>query len=371
MPGLVMRVRSLASNLGLFFAMSLGCFKAGSDEDDVGDETTETGADPVCGNAIVEDGEACDDGNDVDTDACLNSCSAATCGDGYVQDGVEPCDDGNASGGDGCSATCTLESCGDGIVQDPEECDDGNTVPTDECLTTCIAASCGDGFVQADVEACDDGNDVDTDSCVGTCEEASCGDGFVQAGVEPCDDGNLEDTDACLSTCTNASCGDGFVEEGIEECDDGNGTAGDGCSVDCLAECGTDCWGAEGCYTAANRCIRFSCRAALAGGDFCDACMGWNEVTYDQWLNGGYCSDVSAKYRMEYGYATACGNESLSCCADQAACGGGDNAWHFWNGAETFYVGPCLGCMEADNCTFWNNVAGGNVSRITVCERQL
>lgn len=367
-----MRARSLASVLVSFgllaLVMPLGCFKAGTD-DDVGDEMdTETGMTPVCGNAIVEDGEACDDGNDDDTDDCLSSCVEASCGDGAVQAGVELCDDGNQSEGDGCSASCTLESCGNGVVDAGEQCDDGNTVPTDDCLSTCITASCGDGFVQADVEACDDGNAVDTDACVTGCVEASCGDGFVRSGVEVCDDGNADDTDACLSTCANASCGDGFIEAGIEECDDGNGVAGDGCSTECLEECGNDCWGPSGCATAAGRCVRFTCRAGNAGADFCDTCMGWNEITHDQWLNQGYCGDISAKYRQNYGHSGACGS-GPSCCADQASCGMDDSAWHFSNGTDTYYVGPCLTCMEADNCTFWNSVEASDYTRITACER--
>ena len=46
--------------------------------------------------------EACDDGNQVETDACLNTCVIASCGDGQVQAG-EACDDGNEDDGDGCS----------------------------------------------------------------------------------------------------------------------------------------------------------------------------------------------------------------------------------------------------------------------------
>ena len=57
-------------------------------------------------------------------------------------------------------------------------------------LTTCVAASCGDGFVQDGVETCDDQNEDDTDDCPSTCVTAFCGDGFVQAEVDQCDDGN-------------------------------------------------------------------------------------------------------------------------------------------------------------------------------------
>ena len=42
-----------------------------------------------------------------------------------------------------------------------EECDDGNGSNTDACLNACVAARCGDSFVQLTVEACDDGNDDD------------------------------------------------------------------------------------------------------------------------------------------------------------------------------------------------------------------
>ncbi|MEZ4449127.1 MAG: DUF4215 domain-containing protein [Nannocystaceae bacterium] len=49
----------------------------------------------------------------------------------------------------------------DGQVQaGVEECDDGNAVDTDACLSTCVAAKCGDGQVQEGVEECDDGNDA-------------------------------------------------------------------------------------------------------------------------------------------------------------------------------------------------------------------
>ncbi len=74
---------------------------------------------PYCGDGITDPGEACDDGNTNDCDACSNSCTPVTgCGDGVVC-GIEECDDGNAGSCDGCSAACTIEvgyRCGDGTV---------------------------------------------------------------------------------------------------------------------------------------------------------------------------------------------------------------------------------------------------------------
>jgi cysteine-rich repeat protein len=122
--------------------------------------------------------------------------------------------------------------CGDGKLDEGEECDDGNAVDTDDCPSSCVNASCGDSFVQSGVEECDDANDIDTDACTNDCTNAECGDGIVfdqAGGVEECDDGNNSDTDDCPSTCENATCGDGFVQAGVEECDDNNQNNNDGC----------------------------------------------------------------------------------------------------------------------------------------------
>jgi len=62
---------------------------------------------PRCGDAIVHGAwEACDDGDDDETDACLSTCQAASCGDGFVHEGVEVCDDGDDDDDDGCPTTC-------------------------------------------------------------------------------------------------------------------------------------------------------------------------------------------------------------------------------------------------------------------------
>ena len=52
---------------------------------------------PRCGDSVVNGDEECDDGNDVDSDACRTNCQIAACGDGVVQVGIEDCDDGNSS----------------------------------------------------------------------------------------------------------------------------------------------------------------------------------------------------------------------------------------------------------------------------------
>jgi cysteine-rich repeat protein len=190
-----------------------------------------------CGNGILDVDEACDDGNDDETDACLSTCETARCGDGAVQTDIEECDDANAVETDACLSNCRTARCGDGRIHDGvEECDDRNRDETDGCLPTCRNARCGDGVVQVDVEACDDANRDETDGCLGTCAWARGGDGVVQVAVEQCDDGNRDDTDDCLSSCESAQCGDGVLQAGVEQCDDGNRFNNDGCSRRCVTE---------------------------------------------------------------------------------------------------------------------------------------
>jgi cysteine-rich repeat protein len=124
----------------------------------------------VCGDGVVDPGEACDDGNLFDGDGCSSVCTdEAMCGNGTVDAG-EGCDDGNTTNGDGCSAVCQVEPiCGDGNLDFGEECDDGNNLDGDGCSATCtIQPYCGDGTVDPG-EQCDDGNQVDWDGCSSSC----------------------------------------------------------------------------------------------------------------------------------------------------------------------------------------------------------
>lgn len=58
-----------------------------------------------CGNGVLEEGEACDEGPN---DVCRDDCTVPACGDGRDDEG-EACDDGNLQDGDGCSASCEEE----------------------------------------------------------------------------------------------------------------------------------------------------------------------------------------------------------------------------------------------------------------------
>ncbi len=123
---------------------------------------------PWCGDGVRQpDYEACDDGDLDNSNACLTTCEAASCGDGYLHTGAEQCDYAITND---CTNECTLPGCGNNVVEGDEECDDGNADETDECTSMCTSPRCGDGHVQvSNDEECDDGNEVDDDGCNNDC----------------------------------------------------------------------------------------------------------------------------------------------------------------------------------------------------------
>lgn len=158
----------------------------------------------ICGNARLDPGEVCDDGNTADGDGCSHDCSIEACGNGIQEPELgEICDDGNTVGGDGCSHDCmSTETCGNHITDLGEVCDDGNTVDGDGCSRDCTS-------------------------------NETCGNGLRDLG-EVCDTGGA--SAACDPDCTLPECGDGLVNMAAgEQCDDGpgNGTNGDPCKINC------------------------------------------------------------------------------------------------------------------------------------------
>ncbi|MBU1240435.1 VCBS repeat-containing protein [Myxococcota bacterium] len=159
------------------------CDLGSQNSDEPGSECRTTCLQGGCGDGILDPGEECDEGG-------LNSDAP-----GAV-----------------CRMNCLLPGCGDGIVDDlTEACDDGNDINTDSCTNVCTVASCGDGIVQTGVEICDDGNTIDDIACSADCLHA-CGDGTIDTERgETCDDGSLNsDTTpwACRENCQDAACGD-------------------------------------------------------------------------------------------------------------------------------------------------------------------
>jgi cysteine-rich repeat protein len=97
-----------------------------------------------CGNGVRDEGEACDDGRRcADGTPCQGACAD--------ESACQP------RGGFGCSRDCLkVEECGDGFVDEGEACDDGNENPADGCdrcaLTQWVAeAAVGGGILGTSV----------------------------------------------------------------------------------------------------------------------------------------------------------------------------------------------------------------------------
>ncbi|MEK7704236.1 MAG: hypothetical protein AAB426_04700 [Myxococcota bacterium] len=257
-----------------------------------GGESSNTGF-AICGNGVVEDGEACDDGFQDGCGSCNAVCSGAgevsTCGDGRVCEELEACDDGFQDACGSCNEDCSAVGddafCGDAeVCPEFEICDDGYNDGCGSCNASCTAAgtggSCGDGEVCRELgETCDDGFTDACGSCNANCTAVGagsvCGDGSVCQETETCDDGYEDACGSCNHDCSGLGfgsvCGDGITcPETDEICDDGFNDACGTCNDDCSAvgtgwTCGDDarCPQAEACddgNTASNDYCSADCR---------------------------------------------------------------------------------------------------------------
>jgi cysteine-rich repeat protein len=173
--------------------------------------------------------EACagqPDGTVCSVDSAVGACSVGICdptgcGNAHLDSG-EVCDDGNTEYGDGCSGDCrSQEACGNGVVDFAvgETCDCGSdetTRPTTcrlansesleaECTTSCALRYCGNDVLDR-LEQCD-GNDVGA---------AACSDFGYYAGELSCLGACRYDTTSCVGRC-----GDGTVDPVYGEFCDG------------------------------------------------------------------------------------------------------------------------------------------------------
>ncbi len=237
----------------------------------------------VCGNGVLDEDEACDDGNTSDSDGCNAACSlelgqpcasaadcesgvcdldngatcepADTCGNGSI-DGGEACDDGGTLAADGCDAACLRElgeTCGGAA-----DCSSGVCDPTSNACEA--AGSCGNAVVDA-AEACDDGNTQPGDGCTGACalelgrsctEDAECASGLCDPESGECEPSGV--------------CGNGEVETG-EGCDDGNTSDADGCSATCFKENGAECAELAECASGVCDPVQETCEPAEVCGN--------------------------------------------------------------------------------------------------------
>jgi hypothetical protein len=307
--------------------------------------------DPICGDGVVETPEECDLGDLNGTGMyCTLECTSNVCGDGYAGPG-EACDDGNQDNTDLCTTDCGPTSCGDGVVQDSEQCDAGKKNSLGgACLPSCVLATCGDQFIQEGVETCDSDN-IGFESCMSqdfdrgvllcapdcmsydTSNCYECGNGVLEPG-ENCDGTVYTDDVTCadfamvgqmvsggaLSCTTNCTvidssactfCGNG-VQEGAEDCD-GMDFDGDSCATFALP--GDTVSG--GALTCSNTCVTNSssctyCGDALIEGDEdCEAGMLDGETceSVGMGFDGGMLGCTNCSFNVTG--CTTCGNGML------------------------------------------------------------
>ncbi|MDA0376341.1 MAG: hypothetical protein O3A80_03465 [bacterium] len=216
---------------------------------------------PSCGDWIIDDGEACDDGNTSDFDDCASDYSGPPACPNPNIDSWWLVDEGEICGytckyniattdvrclGDPGPMMCNIpEGSVTGTCEMNEEKCPGNRpegIAGDECGQSCAFKD------ESGIWGYDYSFDCDKNSglyCVeGTCIGGSCGDKIYDPATEECDDDNTSNTDSCTNECKWAVCGDGYVQSPnsnneFEGCDDGNRLNGDGCDRYCRIEEGT------------------------------------------------------------------------------------------------------------------------------------
>ncbi len=371
------------------------------------------------GNACACDADAdCAIGTVCATGPNPNACVMPGCGNAVLETG-EGCDDGNTIAGDGCNAMCLKElgqtciadmRCASGFC-DPDgsicACDQNADCPMPKVCNVfgtpnaCVAPGCGNNVVEGN-EGCDDGNTTARDGCNSTCKiellrgcttSPSCASGFCDPMVAQCIcDGNNDcaTNQTCNLTlvphqCVTVGCGNGALNAG-EGCDDGNTMPGDGCNSQCLKDLGQTCTGTTECASgfcdlmicacdADVDCPGFQLCNILANPNTCvnKGCGNWvmevGEGCDDgNMMNGDGCNSSCLR---ELGEACATSDlcASASCdptdntcvCDENADCSIGTPACKFSVNPNVCVVAGCgNGILEAMEGCDDNNIAGGD-----------
>ncbi len=307
----------------------------------------------VCGNAVVETGEACDQGISVGPGACPATCppdtvactveslsgSAADCSARCRSEPITACTAGSSDGC--CPSGCTFATdpdcsatCGNGTVEPGESCD--VAIPSgsrNSCPT-----SCSDGAVCT----------RDVLQSAGTCNAACAFLPITElvSGDGCCPPGGDHNRDADCA----AVCGNGVVEPPDESCDKAipSGSAGT-CPTSCPPPVGCDTFMLTGSAPACTaRCTPSRITACVGGDGCCPA--GCHRVT------DGDCPAVCGNAVHEPGEACdkaiTAGNPG-SCpvtCNDQKPCTTDTTSGNVDDCTRSCSYTPVSACGSGDQC---------------------
>jgi len=160
--------------------------------DEINDELPDEASDDTNDEQVQQDNDILVDDHEV-----VDSVIVPGCGNGVLEEGEE-CDDGNNLPGDGCDPTCKKElppECGNGKLESGEECDDGNNIPGDGCDPTCNKEE----SETPDEETPDNNADVDEFEAP---DESETVDEAVETNDETKDENNYEPEKKKSSGCS-------------------------------------------------------------------------------------------------------------------------------------------------------------------------
>jgi hypothetical protein len=270
----------------------------------------------LCGNGTVDDGEDCDDGNNLPGDCCAADCTYETsdtlCGNpgdlicdlqdtcdgsGTCVDNVEPtsmscrnsageCDPAEFCDGAGSCPADAFEpngtACGD---SSDTSCDNPDTCMAGECMANYEVAGtpCSDGAFCNGDELCDGAGTCDPGTAVVCDDSVSCTD-------DSCD----EASDACVYAPNDANCDDGAFCNGSETCHAVNDCQA-GTPVDCAD--GVDCTN-DSCNEGTDSCDNLPDNANCDDGTFCNGAETCHAVNDCQAGTPVDCSDTRNADRL-------------------------------------------------------------------------
>jgi cysteine-rich repeat protein len=313
-----------------------------------------------CGNGILDPGEQCDDGNNVDGDCCSSTCQFEASGNACASDG-NPCTNDVCNGAGVCTHPNNTAPCDDGLF-----CTVNDACSGGACHGT--ARDCSAAGDQCHVGVCDEA----TDQCVAQARPngTSCSDGNACTQTDTCQNGTCVGTnnvvctasDQChvagtcnplSGTCSNptapngSSCSDGNACTQTDTCQGGTCSGGNPVVCGALDQCHV----AGTCNPSTGQCSNpaapngTSCSdgSACTQTDTCQGgtCTGANPVVctaLDQCHDAGTCAPAT-------GLCSNPAKSNGSSCSDGNPC----------TQTDTCQAGTCVGgnplsCTALDQC---------------------